>query len=58
MRSSCKEFSQLVIKWGGALVGGIISGLVREQAEKTRGSKPVKNITPWPLLLDLPEFQS
>jgi hypothetical protein len=28
MRSSCKAFSQLVINWGGPLVGGAISGLV------------------------------
>jgi hypothetical protein len=36
--SSCKVFSQLVIKWGGPLVGGAIPGLVvlcsiRKQAE-------------------------
>jgi hypothetical protein len=64
MRSSYKAFSQLVIKGGGPLVGGAISGLVvlgsiREQA---RGSKPVSNIPPWPLyqllLPDLLEFQS
>ena len=67
MRSNCKAFSQLVIKRAGPIVGGTISGLVvlgsiREQAEKARGSKPVKNIPPWPLhqllLPDLPEFQS
>jgi hypothetical protein len=66
MRSSCKAFSQLVIK-GRPLVGGTISGLVvlgsiREQAEQTRGGKPVSNIPPWPLhqllLPDLLEFQS
>jgi hypothetical protein len=28
MRSNCKAFSQLVIKRGGPLVGGAISGLV------------------------------
>jgi hypothetical protein len=28
MKSSCKAFSQLVIKAGGPLVGGAISGLV------------------------------
>ena len=48
MRSSCKTFSQLVIKVGGALVDGAISGLVvlgsiREQAEQARGSKPIRN---------------
>ena len=39
MRSSCKAFSQLVIKWGGPIMGGAILGLVvlcsiREQAEQ------------------------
>jgi hypothetical protein len=70
MRSNCKAFSQLVIKGERPLVGGVggtISGLVvlgsiREQAEQARGSKPVKNIPPWPLhqllLPDLLEFQS
>jgi hypothetical protein len=65
MRSSCKAFSQLVIKWGGLLVGGTISGMVvlgsmRKQAEQGKGSKPVSNIPPWPLhqllLSDLLEF--
>jgi hypothetical protein len=67
MRSSCEAFSQLVIKGERPLVGGTISGLlvlgsIREQAEQARGSKPVKNISPWPvhqlLLSDLLEFQS
>ena len=67
MRSSSKAFSQLVIKGEGPIVGGAISGLVvlgsiRKQAEQARGSKPVKNIPPWPLhqlqLFDLLEFQS
>ena len=67
MRYNCKAFSQLVIKGEMPLVGGTISGLlvlgsIREQAEQARGSKPVKNIPPWPLhqLLfpDLLEFQS
>ena len=67
MRSSCKAFSQLVIKGERSLVGGAISGLVvlgsiREQAEQTRGSKPVSSIPSWPLhqllLPDLLEFQS
>jgi hypothetical protein len=63
MRSSCKAFSQLVIKGETSLVGGTISGLVvlgsiREQAEQARGSKPVKNIPPWPLHQLLLEFQS
>jgi hypothetical protein len=67
MRYSCKAFSQLVIKGGGPLVGGAISGLVvlgsiREKAEQVRGSKPVKNISPWLLhqllLPDLLEFRS
>jgi hypothetical protein len=39
MRSSCKAFSQLVIKGKRPLVGRIISGLViREQAEQARGA--------------------
>jgi hypothetical protein len=67
MRSNCKAFSQLVVKGGVALVGGAISrlvvlGSIREQAEQVRGSKPVKNIPPWPLhqllLPDLLEFLS
>jgi hypothetical protein len=67
MTSSCKAFSQLVIKGERPLVGGTISGLIvlgsiREQTEKARGSKPVKNIPPWLLnqllLPDLLEFQS
>jgi hypothetical protein len=67
MRSSCEAFSRLVIKGGGPTVGGAISGLVvlgsiRKQAEQARGSKPVRNIPPWPLhqflLPDLLEFQS
>jgi hypothetical protein len=60
-------FSQLVIKRGGPIVDGATSGLavlvsIREQAEQARGSKPVRNIPPWPLhqllLPDLLEFQS
>jgi hypothetical protein len=52
MRSSCKAFSQLVIKGGGPLVGGTISrlgvlGSIGKQAERARGSKPVSNIPPW-----------
>jgi hypothetical protein len=66
MRSNCKAFSQLVIKGERPFVGGTISGLVvlgsiREQAEQTRRSKPVKKILPWLLhqllLPDLLEFQ-
>ena len=50
MRSSCGAVSQLVIKVGGPLVGGTISGLVvlgsiRELAEQATGSKPVKDST-------------
>jgi hypothetical protein len=67
MRPNCKVFSQLMIKGGGPLVGGAISGLVvlgsiREQTEQARGSKPESNIPPWPLhqllLPALLEFQS
>ena len=62
MRSSCKAFSQLVIKGGGTLVCGTISGLVvlgsiSKQAEQARGSNPVRSIPPWPLhQLLLPEL--
>ena len=67
MRSGCGAFSWLVIKGEGPLVGGAIPelgvlGSIREQAEQASGSKPVKNIPPWPLhqllLSDLLEFQS
>jgi hypothetical protein len=67
MRYNSKAFSQLVIKEERPLVGGAISelivlGSIREQAVQVRGSKPVKNIAPWPLyqllLPDLFEFQS
>jgi hypothetical protein len=67
MRYNCKAFSQLVMKGKRPLVGGTIPGLVvldsiRDQAEQARGSKPVRNIPPWPLhqllLPDLLEFQS
>jgi hypothetical protein len=67
MRYNCKAFPQLVIKGERHLVSGIISGLVvlgsiREQSELARGSKPVRNIPPWPLhqllLPDLFEFHS
>ena len=67
MRSNCKTFSQLVIKGERPLVGGTISelvvlGSIRKQVEQGRGSKPARNIPPWPLyqllLPDLLEFQS
>ena len=67
MIASCGVFSQLVIKGERPLVGGTISGLeilgsIREQAEKARGSNPIKNICPWLLhqllLSHLLEFQS
>ena len=63
MKSSCKAFSQLVIKGEGPLVGETISGLVilgyiGEQAEQARGSKPVPWLLHQLLLPDLPEFQS
>ena len=58
-RSSCKAFSQLVIKGEGPLVDGAISGLevlgsIREQAEQVRGGKPLH----WFLIPNLLEFQS
>jgi hypothetical protein len=67
MRSSCKAFSQVVIKVGGLHVDGaipelVVLGSIIEQAEHARGNKPVSNIPPWPLyqllLPDLLEFQS
>jgi hypothetical protein len=69
MRSSCKAFSQWVIKRRRAqsIVGGIIPrlvvlGSISKQAEQARENKPVSNIPPWPLhqllLPDLLEFQS
>jgi hypothetical protein len=62
MKSSCKTFSQLVIKGERPLVGGTIPGLVvlgsiRNQPGQARGSKPVRNIPPWPLHPDMLEFQ-
>jgi len=60
MRSSCKTFSQLVIKEGGPTV--VALGSIRKQAEKARRSNPVSSMPPWPLqqllLPDLLEFQS
>ena len=67
MKSSCGAFSQLVIKWGGPIVGSAIPGLIvmgsiRKQAEQARGSKLGSNIPPRPLhqllILGLLEFQS
>jgi hypothetical protein len=48
---------------GGAIIGLVVLGSIRKQAEQARGSKPVSNwLTPWPLhqllLPDLLEFQS
>jgi hypothetical protein len=47
---------------GGAISGLAVLGSIREQAEQATGSKPVRNIPPWPLhqllLSDLLEFQS
>jgi hypothetical protein len=54
MRSSCKAFSQLVIKErraqpivGGAISGLVVLGSIGKQAEKARGSKPVSSTPPW-----------
>ena len=45
---------------GGAISGLVVLGSIREQAEQTRRSKPVKKILPWLLhqllLPDLFEF--
>jgi hypothetical protein len=63
MRSSCKEFFQLVIGEGGgraqAIVGSSIPGLevlssIINQAEQARGSNPVSSIPLWPLHQLLP----
>jgi hypothetical protein len=59
MRSSCKDFSQLVIKGerapvGGAIPGQVALGSIRKQSEKARGSKPVSSTPPWPLHQLLP----
>jgi hypothetical protein len=47
---------------GGTISGLVVLGFIRKQAEQARGSKPVRNIPPWPLhqllLPDLLEFQS
>jgi hypothetical protein len=47
---------------GGAIPGLVLLGSIRKQAEQARGSKPVRNVPPWPLrqllLSDLFEFQS
>jgi hypothetical protein len=47
---------------GGSISGLVVFGSIRMQAEKTRGSKPVSSIPPWPLhqllLSDLLEFKS
>jgi len=51
MRSSCKAFSQLLIKdrrvhCGWCHSGLVVLGSIGKQAEQARGSKPV-NIPPW-----------
>jgi hypothetical protein len=47
---------------GGAIPGLVVLGSIRKQAEKARGSKPVRNIPAWSLhqllLPDLLELQS
>ena len=61
MRSSCKVFSQLVIRGGRAHCGWchpwtdrIVLGSIRKQAKQARGSKPVNSILPWLLHSLLP----
>jgi hypothetical protein len=61
MRSSCKAFSQLMIKMGAGVevgeqptIGGTIPGLkvlgsTRKQAEQAMKSKPVSSTSPWHL---------
>jgi hypothetical protein len=34
---------------GCAIPGQVVLGSIRKQAEQVRGSKPVRNIPPWPL---------
>jgi hypothetical protein len=47
---------------GETNLGLVVLGSIREQAEQARGSKPVNNISPWPLhqilFPNLLEFQS
>jgi len=47
---------------GGAILGLVVLGSMRKQAEQARGSKPVRNIPLWPLhqllLPDLFELHS
>jgi len=47
---------------GGVILVLVVLGSIRKQAEQARRSKPVSNISPWPLhqllLPDLLEFQS
>jgi hypothetical protein len=47
---------------GGAIHGLVVVGSIRKQTEQARGSRPVRNILPWPLhqllLPNLLEFQS
>ena len=45
MKSSCKAFSQLVIKVGGPIVGGatpglVVLGFIRKQAEQASKQDP------------------
>jgi hypothetical protein len=52
IRSSCKAYSQLVIKGGrlfmhGAIPGLVVLGSTRKQAKQARGSKSICNIPPW-----------
>ena len=34
---------------GGAILGMVVLDSIREQAEQSRGGKPVRNIPSWPL---------
>jgi hypothetical protein len=54
MRSSCKAFSELVIRQGWLIVGGAIPGLlvlcfIRRHGEQTRGGSPVSSTPSRPL---------
>jgi hypothetical protein len=46
---------------GGAISGLVVLGSISKQVEQARGSKPVRNIPPWPLhqlLLPVPVLTS
>ena len=63
MRSSCKAFSQLVIKMEEPIVDGaipvlVVLGSIRRQAEQGRGNNPVSSTPPGLLHQLLPPSSS